>query len=193
MLFSEALGEFPDGSIDLLHIDGLHTYDDVKDDFESWLPKLSQNGVILFHDVILRDRGFGVWKLWDEIAWTHNSFLFEFGFGLGLWKKEPLGKTDCPLIRKLLSASEAERLEINRSYANAAVALALWERFREQSDPKLAATARREALDKEKLIAGLRGASRARTCSLSSSSDGPVGLRLQTVAPALSCRDSRTD
>ena len=108
MLFAEALGDFPDASIDLLHIDGTHTYDDVKADFESWLPKLSPNGIVLLHDVILRDRGFGVWKLWEEIAREDNSFLFEFGYGLGVWKKQPVGSSDSFLVRRLLGANKIE-------------------------------------------------------------------------------------
>jgi hypothetical protein len=126
MLFSEAIGDFADGSIDLLHIDGTHTYNEVKNDFESWLPKLSPNGVILFHDVVVRDGGFGVWKVWEEIIGERNSFLFEFGHGLGVWKKEPVTDSDPAFLRKLMNAGEAERRQINQFYANAAAALALW-------------------------------------------------------------------
>ena len=53
--------------LSISYIDGTHTYADVKTDFESWLPKLSPKGIILFHDVILRDHGFGVWKLWEKL------------------------------------------------------------------------------------------------------------------------------
>jgi len=134
MLFVEALKDFPDASIDLLHIDGTHTYADVKTDFESWLPKLSPKGIILFHDVILRDHGFGVWKLWDEITREHDSFLFEFGCGLGVWKKEPVTTSDSLFIRRLFSANEADVQDINAFYAQAAVALSLWHTLQKQSE-----------------------------------------------------------
>lgn len=135
MTFSEALPHFPDGTIDLLHIDGAHTYHDVKSDFESWLPKLSPNGVVLFHDVIIRDRGFGVWKLWDQIARAENSFLFEFGYGLGVWKKAALSKEDAPFLRRLLRANPIERRQINNFYATAAAALALWQHVEKEAGP----------------------------------------------------------
>ncbi len=52
MLFQDALQHFDDDSIDLLHIDGLHTYDAVREDFHSWYPKVKPGGIIL--DIVLR-------------------------------------------------------------------------------------------------------------------------------------------
>jgi hypothetical protein len=105
--FDEALPHFEDKSIDLLHIDGFHTYDAVRHDFDSWVPRLSENGVVMVHDINVRERGFGVFKLWGEISSGRPHFSFVHGHGFGI-----LGLGSCypARLRLLFSAEEDDRV-----------------------------------------------------------------------------------
>jgi glycosyltransferase involved in cell wall biosynthesis len=83
--FDEAVKDFKDNSIDLLHIDGLHTYEAVKHDFENWLPKVNkERGVILLHDVCEKKEDFGVYKLWAELKKKYTTITLPHSHGLGV-------------------------------------------------------------------------------------------------------------
>ncbi len=104
--FDEAVGQFADGSIDLLHIDGFHTYEAVRHDFETWRPKLSDRAVVLFHDTDVRVRDFGVWRFWDEVRDTgFGSLEFTHAFGLGMLL---VGRETQPALVELCRAPVAD-------------------------------------------------------------------------------------
>jgi O-antigen biosynthesis protein len=121
--FADALARFRNGAIDLLHIDGLHTYDAVRSDFEKWLPRMSRRGVILLHDVTEKRADFGVWRLWAEITECYPSFTFDHGNGLGV-----LGVGDSlpEAVSALLHCSEDEAKAIRTFFLRRG--LAMWMR-----------------------------------------------------------------
>ena len=90
--FDEALDFFLSESIDVLHLDGFHTEAAVRHDLEAWLPKIQPSGLLLLHDVDVRTKAFGVWKLWAELQERGRSWTFHDGPGLGVWQKPPASK-----------------------------------------------------------------------------------------------------
>ena len=84
MRFDEAASHFSEKSIDVLHIDGLHTYEAVKNDHQTWKTRLSENSIVIFHDINVKDYGFGVWKYWEELKRENKTIEVLNGHGLGI-------------------------------------------------------------------------------------------------------------
>ena len=113
MTFDEACPEFEEKSIDLLHIDGSHSYEDVKHDYLTWKDKVKDNGVIFFHDVgedLLFGEKMGSHIFWEELK-KEMPFTMEFGFsnGLGILFKN---EEEYLLIKNAMSK------EVYQSYIN---------------------------------------------------------------------------
>ena len=104
MTFDEAAARFEDGAVDLLHLDGCHTYDAIKHDFETWLPKVSLGGVVLIHDIDIQKGDFGAWRFWEEISSSFPSFAFHQSCGLGVVVNSRGSGVDNAFLAELMGA-----------------------------------------------------------------------------------------
>jgi hypothetical protein len=109
--FNDAASSFADGSIDLLHIDGTHTFEAVANDFQTWFPKLSDRSVVLFHDtnVTVENVGepakkFGVKRFFDTVTPSYPHIEFKHCYGLGVLF---VGKDRSPALSELIELSAA--------------------------------------------------------------------------------------
>jgi predicted O-methyltransferase YrrM len=69
-LSQDVVGEFVE-PIELLFVDGSHEEDDVRTDFEQWVPKVVDGGIVAFHDTTWHD---GVRKVVAEKVYGSREF-----------------------------------------------------------------------------------------------------------------------
>lgn len=86
-------------SIDLLFIDGDHTYEGVKKDFEMYAPLVKEGGLIAFHDICFHPHfpDCRVDKFWNEIKsqfehWEYIDPQDDTWGGIGVVRNKPLPK-----------------------------------------------------------------------------------------------------
>ncbi len=113
--FADAVDRIEDKSVDLLHIDGRHGYEDVRQDYGLYLPKLSERAVVLFHDTYEFSPGFGVHEFWREIAKDRFSFNFQHGHGLGVLA---VGNHAAPELLAFLEQASADPERIRATFAS---------------------------------------------------------------------------
>lgn len=85
--FDDVASRWEDMPIDVLHIDGLHTYEAVKNDYETWSKFMRPNHIIMFHDTYVWKKDFGVRKFFIEL--NKHKVNFNVSNGLGVISDNP--------------------------------------------------------------------------------------------------------
>jgi predicted O-methyltransferase YrrM len=63
--------------IDFLFIDGDHSYEGVKQDFDLYSPLVREGGLVAFHDIVTKVDAHEVYRFWDEIKnqYRYKEFI----------------------------------------------------------------------------------------------------------------------
>ena len=191
--FDEALPRFAQGSIDLLHINDVHAAETVCNDFNNWRSRISNRGVVLFHDINGRERGSGVAEVWNKLRRKYPHFEFWHGNGLGVLGvgrlfPDPLAQLfDCAsdskaaqqirLVYSRLGLAIADRIEHTELTQAKETIVRLQEQLRHQS--YLAAVASQRAAEVSSLFAQVEELS----CRLSGSA---ISLGISRISLSIS-------
>ncbi len=128
--YASASQQFDDGSIELLHIDGLHRYETISRDFDTWFPKVKNGGVILVHDILRHSgadpKSLGAGKFWEETQKKFTAYQLNHGLGLGI-----LVKGSNPRIEEWLS--QATGSESKHYYAHRGMDLTIIAEAKDQA------------------------------------------------------------
>jgi predicted O-methyltransferase YrrM len=134
--FNSAVHQFEDKSVDLLHIDGTHTFEAVSNDFNTWLPKVSDRGVVLFHDVNVNVENtgpasahFGVRKFFDSVKHRYPHIEFDHCWGLGVLVVGPQAPAEVAELAQMARSPEFAAYfarkgeQVSRTFADMGVEL----------------------------------------------------------------------
>lgn len=71
--------------VDLLFLDGDHSYVGIARDFELYSPLVRSGGIIAFHDIVdspfIRSVGHGVYRFWQELSGNKREFCIGADWG----------------------------------------------------------------------------------------------------------------
>ncbi len=91
MTTAEFAKKYPKRKYDYIHVDGDHSYNGVKLDFDLFWPKLNKGGFIAFHDIASPDKDgniYGTRDFWAELKKKYKvTFEFNKDPGLGVIQK----------------------------------------------------------------------------------------------------------
>ena len=92
--FEKSVSVLSGRPVDFLFIDGDHTYEGVRRDFELYSPLVGKRGIIAFHDIakLAPNENYGVYRLWEELKHSYKwqeiiADPNQLGFGIGLLEK----------------------------------------------------------------------------------------------------------
>ncbi len=114
--FDEALTQFSDNSINILHLAGHSSLEAASRHFHAWLPKVKPGGLILLHGTAFRHNSAALWKLWETLKTEGETFEFHHNGGLGVFLKPGSYPAGSDLLKAMFNSSHAEEEQLRRSY-----------------------------------------------------------------------------
>ena len=76
----QAVTQFEDNSLDMVFVDGNHSYDHVMNDSRLWYPKIKTGGMLAYHDYILPSVSRVKYPWLTGVFFAVNNFMCEINF-----------------------------------------------------------------------------------------------------------------